>query len=397
MKKKQDATKWKLATKLVRGGRIKTSMGETSEGLFLNSSYSYESAEEGEGRFDGSIPGFKYGRYSHPNLAMLEERLSLMEGSEACVVTASGMAAVFASFMCQLKAGDHVAASAVLFSSCHYIITDLLPRFGITYSLVESADMAAWAKAITKKTKLVFMETPANPTLELVDIAAVAKLCKKTGACLIVDNVFATPLLQHPLQLGADVVVYSTTKHIDGQGRTLGGAILGSKAFIENTALPFIRHTGPHMSAFNAWVLLKSLETLPLRVARHCDNAEVLADLLAKSSKLSRLIYPGLKSHPQYAIAKKQMDRGGPMIAFELKGGKKAAFRFMNALQIIDISNNLGNAKSLITHSASTTHASIGAPARKAQGITDGLVRLSVGIEDIDDLRADIETALKAV
>ena len=397
MKKKPDTGAWKLATQMVRGGRLQTPFGETSEALFLNSSYSYESAEEGEGRFDGSIPGFKYGRYSHPNLAMLEERLRLMEGAEGCVVTASGMAAVFASLMCQLKTGDHVVASSVLFSSCHYIITDLLPRFGISHTLVDCGDMAGWAKAITKKTKAVFLETPANPTLELVDIAAVAKLCKKTGSCLIVDNVFATPLLQHPLALGADIVVYSTTKHIDGQGRTLGGAILGSRTFIDDIALPFIRHTGPHMSPFNAWVLLKSLETLPLRVAKHCDNAEILAALLAGHPKVSRLIYPGLKSHPQYAIAKKQMDRGGPMIAFELAGGKKSAFKFMNTLRLIDISNNLGNAKSLITHPASTTHASLGAVNRKKAGIGDGLLRLSVGIEDVEDLEKDIVGALKAV
>ena len=398
MKKKAPSPKdWQLATKMVRGGRLQSPFGETSEALFLNSSYTYETAEQGEARFDGSEPGFKYGRYSHPNLAMLEERLSLMEGTEACIATASGMAAVFASLMCQLRAGDHVVAGSVLFSSCHYIITEILPRFGITYSLVESSDMAGWAKAIGKKTKAVFIETPANPTLELIDIAAIAKLCKKAGACLIVDNVFATPLLQHPLKLGADVVVYSTTKHIDGQGRTLGGAILSSHKFIDDVALPFVRHTGPHMSPFTAWVLLKSLETLPLRVAKHCDNAEILAEMLANHPKVSRLIYPGLKSHPQHAIAKKQMTRGGPMIVFELKGGKKSAFQFMNALNVIDISNNLGNAKSLITHPASTTHASIGAAMRKKSGIGDGLLRLSVGIEDVMDLKKDIEAALKQI
>jgi O-succinylhomoserine sulfhydrylase len=307
------------------------------------------------------------------------------------------MAAVFASLMCQLKAGDHVVASKVLFSSCHYIITDLLPRFGISYTLVEGEDMAGWAKAITKKTKCVFVETPANPTLELVDIAAVAKLCKKAGACLIIDNVFATPLVQSPLKLGADMVVYSTTKHIDGQGRTLGGAILASRKMIDEVVLPFCRHTGPHMSHFNAWLLLKSLETLSLRTERHCDNAAALAAILDKHPKVTRLIYPGLKSHPQHALAKKQMSCGGPMIAFELKGGKKAAFRFMNALTVCDISNNLGNAKSLVTHPATTTHASIGAEARKIAGISDGLIRLSVGIEDIMDLSADIVAALKTV
>ncbi len=396
MKKRPSPQNWQKSTQLVRGGRIKTPFGETSEALFLNSSYSYESAEEGEARFAGTIPGFKYGRYSHPNLSMLEERLALMEGAEACTVTASGMAALFAVLMCQLKSGDHVAASSVLFSSCHYILTQILPRFGIACTLVGGTDMDGWKKAITKNTRCVFIETPANPTLELVDIAAVAKLCKRTSTQLIVDNVFATPMLQHPLELGADIVMYSTTKHIDGQGRTLGGAILGKKKFIEDTLLPFCRHTGPHMSPFNAWVLLKALETLPLRVERHCKNAEALAALLDNQPKISRLIYPGLKSHPQHALAKKQMSHGGPMIAFELKGGKKAAFRFMNALSVIDISNNLGNAKSLITHPASTTHASIGAEERKKHGISDALLRLSVGIEDVIDLKADIEAALKA-
>ena len=394
MKKKQNSKNWKLATQLVRGGRIQSQFGETSEALFLNSAYSYDSAEAGEDLFSGKIEGFKYGRYSHPNLAMLEERMALMEGAEACIVTASGMAAVFASLMCQLKSGDQVVASKVLFSSCHYIITQILPRFGISYSLVDGADMAAWGKAISKKTRVVFIETPANPTLELVDIAAVAKLCKKTGTCLIIDNVFATPLLQHPLKLGADMVVYSTTKHIDGQGRTLGGAILGKRKLLDEVVMPFVRHTGPHMSQFNAWVLLKSLETLKLRVDKHCDNAEALAAFLEKHPKVSRIIYPGLKSHPHYAVAKKQMSRGGPMIALELKGGKKAAFKFMNALKVFDISNNLGNAKSLVTHPASTTHASIGAEERRKIGIGDGLIRLSVGIEDIEDLKADIEQAL---
>lgn len=397
MKKKQNPTNWAIGTKLVRGGRLQSQFGETSEALFLNSSYSHETAEQSEALFAGKKDGFKYGRYSHPNLAMLEERLSLMEGAGGCIVTASGMAAVFAVLMSQLKTGDHVVASKVLFSSCHYIITDILPRFGITYTLVPGHDMAAWKKAITKKTRCVFIETPANPTLELVDIAAVAKLCKASGAHLIIDNVFATPLLQRPLELGADSVVYSTTKHIDGQGRTIGGAILGKKKFLDDVVMPFVRHTGPHMSPFNAWVLLKSLETLELRVEKHCDNAEVLAKLLEKHPRVSRILYPGSMSHPQYSVARKQMSRGGPMIAFELKGGKKAAFKFMNALSVIDISNNLGNAKSLVTHPASTTHASMGAAERKKIGLSDDLIRLSVGIEDIADLKKDIETALKAV
>ncbi len=396
-KKKQNPANWGLATRLVRGGRLQSPFGETSEALFLNSSYSFATAEESEALFAGKRDGFKYGRYSHPNLSMLEERLALMEGAEACIVTASGMAAVFAAMLCQLKHGDHVAASKMLFSSCHYIITEILPRFGITHTLVEGGDLSAWKKAITKKTRCVFIETPANPTLELIDIAAVAQLCKAAGAHLIVDNVFATPLLQRPLELGADSVIYSTTKHIDGQGRSFGGAILSRRKFIDEVALPFVRHTGPHMSPFNAWLLLKSLETLHLRVDRHCDNAEALAKLLEAHPQVARLYYPGSKRHPQHALARKQMTRGGPMIAFELKGGKKAAFRFMNALSVIDISNNLGNTKSLITHPASTTHASIPAAERRKLGLSDDLLRLSVGIEDIADLKKDIEAGLKAV
>lgn len=397
MKPKQNPADWQPATRLVRAGTHRSPVGETSEALFLNSAYVYETAEEAAARFNGSGEGFKYGRYSHPNLAMLEARLSAMESAEACTVMASGMAAVFASLMCQLKSGDHVVAGKVLFSSCHYIITQVLPRFGITYTLVDGADMEAWKAAIRPGTACVFIETPANPTLELIDIAEVAKLCKSAGAKLIVDNVFATPLLQSPLQLGADIVVYSTTKHIDGQGRTLGGAVLGTKDFIENTLLPFARHTGPHMAHFNAWVILKALETLPLRVERHCSNADTLARFLENHPMVSCIIYPGLASHPQHAIAKKQMKHGGPMIAFELKGGRDAAFRFQNALSLIDISNNLGDAKTLITHPASTTHFSIGEQARKDIGINDGLLRLSVGIEDIIDLKADIEAALNAV
>ena len=378
----------------MHGGRISSNFGETSEALFLNSSYSYETAEEGAGRFSGEIEGFKYGRYSHPNLSMLEERLSLMEGAEACVVTASGMAAVFASLMCQLKTGDHVVASKVLFSSCQYIITQILPRFGISYTLVQGDDMDAWAKAITPGTRCVFIETPANPTMELVDIAAVAKICKANGAQLIIDNVFASPLVQRPLELGADIVMYSTTKHIDGQGRTLGGAILGTRKFVDETLMPFCRHTGPHMSPFNAWLLLKSLETLELRLTRHCENAARIAKLLDGHAKVARLLYAGLASHPQYAVAQKQMKNGGPMLAFEIKGGKAAAFRFMNALKIFDISNNLGNAKSIVTHPASTTHASLGADGLKAAGITDSLIRISAGIEDGSDLERDVAQAL---
>ncbi|MBV8940054.1 MAG: O-succinylhomoserine sulfhydrylase [Alphaproteobacteria bacterium] len=390
-----DAKDWNLATRLVRGGTLRSGFGETSEALFLNSAYVYASAEEAEARFSAGGKGFKYGRYSHPNLQMLQDRLALMEGAEACAAVASGMAAVFAAMMCQLKAGDHVVANRVIFSSCQYIITQVLPRFGITYTLVGGQDYDEWRSAITPATRCVFIETPANPTLELIDIAAVAECCKAAGARLIVDNVFSTPLAQHPLELGADIVIYSTTKHIDGQGRTLGGAILGSRAFIDEEAMPFCRHTGPHMSHFNAWLILKSLETLPLRVARHCGTAAAIAQWLEAQPQVARVTYPGLRSHPQYAVARKQMNSGGPLIAFELKGGKKAAFAFMNRLKIIDISNNFGDAKTLITHPASTTHHSLGRETLQRIGIGEGLIRLSVGLEDEADLIKDLGQALR--
>lgn len=394
MAKKGDKDSWKLATKLVRGGTMRSNFGETSEAIFMNSGFCYDSAETAENRFNGVAPGFVYSRYLNPTLAMLEERLALMDGAERACVMASGMAAVFASMMCQLKAGDHVVASRVLFGSCYYIITQILPRFGIEYTLVDGANLDEWKKAFRKNTALVFVETPANPTLDIVDIEAVAKICKKAKAKLIIDNVFSTPLLQHPFKLGADIVVYSTTKHIDGQGRTLGGAVLGDKKFIDEVLLPFHRHTGPALSPFNAWVILKGLETLDLRVERHCSNAARIAEFLEDNKKISRVFYPGLKSHQHYKVAKKQMSNGGPMIAFEVAGGKKAAFRFMNNLKIVDISNNLGDAKSLITHPASTTHSNIDAAARARIGISEGLLRLSVGIEDINDLLNDLDQAL---
>ncbi len=384
-----------METKLVRGGLHRTNYGETSEALFMNSGFRYDDAETAESRFNGSAPGFVYSRYSNPTLATLEERLALMEGAERCIVVASGMAAVFASMMSFLKTGDHVIAHRVLFGSCHYILTQILPRFGIEVSLIDGTKESEWAKAFRKNTACVFIETPANPSLEIVDIAMIAKYTKKHGVKLIVDNVFSTPLLQHPLKLGADMVVYSTTKHIDGQGRTLGGAILGKQKFLEEMVLPFHRHTGPALSPFNAWVILKGLETLTLRVDRHCQNAQKIATYLEAHPKIARVIYPGLKSHPQYAIAKKQMSSGGPLIAFEVKGGKKSAFQFMNRLTTIDISNNLGDAKSLITHPATTTHSNIDAASRKSVGITDGMLRLSVGLENVEDLIADIQAALK--
>jgi len=396
MKRPKKRNNRRLSTNLVRGGTIRSTFGETSEAIFLNSGFCYDSAEIAASRFDGTAPGYVYSRYSNPSLAMLEERIALIENAERCCVMASGMAAVFASLMCQLKSGDHVIANKVLFGSCYYIITEVLPRFGISYTLVDGKDDKAWEKAFAaKKPACVFIESPANPTLELTDIKLVAGLCRKSKACLIVDNIFATPLLQRPLELGADVVVYSTTKHMDGQGRTLGGAVVGTEKFITETLLPFHRHTGPALSPFNAWVVLKGLETLDLRMEKHCANALKIAGFLENHPKIARVLYPGLKSFPQYSLARKQMSDGGNMIAFEVGGGKKAAFKFMNGLEIIDISNNLGDSKSLITHPATTTHSNISAPERTGLGIGDGLLRLSVGLEDAADLIEDLAGALK--
>ena len=385
-----------LETQLVHGGAMRSQFGEVSEAIFLNSGFCYDSAETAEKRFNGEEPGFVYSRYRNPTLAMLEDRLCLLEGAEHCIAVASGMAAVFASLMGVLKAGDRVLANRVLFGSCHYIINEILPRFGITTELVDGPDVAAWEKALSTPAQAVFIESPANPTLQLTDIAAVCKLAKKAGALVIVDNVFATPIYQKPLALGADMVVYSTTKYFDGQGRTLGGAILGSKALLEEKILPFHRHTGPALSPFNAWVILKGLETLPMRMERHTRNAQAIAQAMKKHSAVTEVLYPGLKSFPQYALQQQQATGAGGLIAFTLKGGKAAAFKFLNALSIVAISNNLGDAKSLATHPATTTHSNIDATARAAIGITDGTLRLSVGLESIADLVRDITAALDA-
>jgi O-succinylhomoserine sulfhydrylase len=327
---------------------------------------------------------------------MFEERLRLIEGAEACYATATGMAAVFAAIMCQVKAGDRVVASRALFGSCDYIIAELLPRYGIESVLVDGTDMDAWERALSRPTACVFIETPSNPTLEIIDIAAVAELAHAAGACFIVDNVFATPLLQRPLELGADVVMYSTTKHIDGQGRTLGGAILGSHRFFDDHLRMFMRHTGASLSPFNAWVLVKGLETLGLRVERHCRNALELARFLEGREGVNRVLYPDLDSHPQAALARRQMSGGSSIIAFEVEGGKARAFRFLNALGLVDIANNLGDAKSLITHPATTTHQRLSAEQRAELGIGDGLVRISVGLEDVEDVKEDLAQALLA-
>ena len=390
----KNAPNWGDATKLVRGGLERTPFGETSEALFLNSGFVYDAPETAEKRFMGEDDGYVYGRYGNPTVSMFEERLALLEGAEACYAVASGMAAVFGALACQLKAGDHIVSSKALFGSCYQVITSILPRFGITHTLVDGADLDAWAAAMRPETKCVFLETPSNPTLDLVDLAGVADIAKKAGLLVVVDNIFATPILQKPLNFGADVIVYSGTKHIDGQGRVLGGAIVSTKKFKEEMLKPFLRHTGPSISPFNAWVLLKGMETLKLRVEAQSESAMTVAQHLQATKVVSRVLYPHLESHPQYALAKKQMSLGGTMVTFEVEGGKEKAFEVLRNLKVIDISNNLGDAKSLMTHPASTTHRNIGPEARAMMGITDGMLRLSVGLEDIKDILDDVKQAL---
>ncbi len=394
---KGKADKWRLATKLVRGGTMRSPFGETSEAIFMTSGFRYDSAEAAEARFKNEQPGFVYSRFANPTVEMFETRMALLEGAEAARGVASGMAAVNAALMCQLKAGDEVVSARAVFGSCRYIVEELLPRFGIKSTLVDGTDLKAWEAAITKRTKAVFLETPANPTLELIDIRAVAEIAHAVGARVIVDNVFATPVLQKPLELGADIVIYSATKHIDGQGRALGGVILGSEAFVRDELTVYLRHTGPALSPFNAWVMLKGLETLELRIARHVDNATSVAAALAGHPQIEQLLFPGLQSHPQYDLAKRQMAGPGNMVAFRVKGGKAGAFKALNALKLVDISNNLGDAKSLVTHPATTTHQRLSVEERAKLGIDDGLLRLSVGLEDpldvIDDLNQALATA----
>jgi O-succinylhomoserine sulfhydrylase len=360
----------------------------------MTSGYIYDSAEEAEAAFNNSQPRFVYSRFGNPTVAMFEERMADLEGAEAARATASGMAAVFAALACQVKAGDRIVSSDALFGSCQYIQAEILPKWGVEAEFVDGRDNAAWAKALSKPTKVVFLESPSNPGLRLVDLKTVADLAHKAGATVVVDNVFATPLLQQPLQLGADVVVYSATKHIDGQGRSLGGVVLGTQKFVLETLQPFLRHTGPSLSPMNAWILLKGLETLDIRVAHQSKSAETIARTLEGNSKLSQVLYPTLDSFPQRALAAKQMSSGGTMVAFSLKGGKTAAFNFLNALNLVLISNNLGDSKSLATHPATTTHQRLTPEQRSVQGIDDGLVRVSIGLEDPRDLIDDIERAL---
>lgn len=381
-------------TRLVHSGILRSQFGETSEALFLTQGYVYNSAEECEARFKGEDPGFIYSRYSNPTIAMFERRMIELEGAEAARSAATGMAAVTTAILAPLKAGDHVVASRALFGSCLYVIQDLLPRYGIETTLVDGLDLDQWQRALRPNTKTFFLESPTNPTLDVLDIPAIAEIAHSGGARLVVDNVFATPIWQSPLALGADVVVYSATKHIDGQGRCLGGIILSSEAFIAEHIHNFMRQTGPSISPFNAWVLLKGLETLGVRVRAQTDTAAHIAETLASHPKISRLVYPGRADHPQAALVKKQMRGGSTLVGFEVKGGKAAAFRVLNALKLAKISNNLGDAKSLVTHPATTTHQRLKPEDRAALGISEGFIRFSVGLEHVDDLIEDLAAAL---
>src|SRR5690242_11603417 len=388
-------TRYRSETRLVHSGTLRSEFGETSEALFLTQGYVYDSSEQCEARFKGDDPGYIYSRYSNPTIAMFERRMIDLEGAEAGRSTATGMAAVTTAVLAPLKAGDHVVASKAMFGSCRYVIEDLLPRYGIASTLVDGLDLDQWQRAMRPNTKSCFLESPTNPTLDVLDIGAIAEIAHGAGARLIVDNVFATPLWQSPLALGADVVVYSATKHIDGQGRCLGGMILSSEAFVAEHLHNFMRQTGPSLSPFNAWVLLKGLETLAVRVRAQTDNAARVADALAKHPKISRLIYPGRDDHPQAATVKKQMRAGSTLVGFEVKGGKAAAFRVLNALRLARISNNLGDAKSLVTHPATTTHQRLKPEARAELGISEGFIRFSAGLEHPDDLIEDLHAALE--
>jgi O-succinylhomoserine sulfhydrylase len=389
-----DPSRLRPATRLVHGGVQRTHHGETAEALFLTSGYVYDSAEQAEGTFSGKVDHYQYSRFANPTLSMLEQRLSLIEGAEDCRTTATGMAAVNAALLAHLKAGDRVVAARALFGSCHWIVSTLLPKFGIKTEFVDGGDLAQWEVALSRPANLVLLESPSNPMLEMVDLPAVAELAHRAGAIVVVDNVFATPLLQQPLKLGADVVVYSCTKHMDGQGRVLGGAILGSKKWINDVLQPFIRNTGPALSPFNAWLLLKGLETLSLRVDAASRAAASIADFLAEQQGVSRVWYPTRADHPQHALAVKQMTAGGTVVTFEVAGGRDGAFQVMNGFELILVSNNLGDSKSLATHPATTTHMRIGEQERARLGITDGVIRLSIGLEDPEDIKDDLRHGL---
>ncbi|MDE1939204.1 MAG: O-succinylhomoserine sulfhydrylase [Alphaproteobacteria bacterium] len=389
--------KWRARTQAVRGGQMRTPFQETAEALFLTSGYAYEAPEEAEARFKGEADGFVYSRYSNPTVAMFEARMAALEGAPCARSTASGMAAVSAVFLAGLKQGDHVVAAKAMFGACRYVIEEVLSRYGITNTLVDGTDVDQWQNAMTPATKMLFLETPANPTLAIVDMKAVAKIAKDGGARLVVDNAFASPALQRPMEFGADIVVHSSTKYIDGQGRALGGVVLCREDFLKDYLQTFLRNTGPCLSPFNAWLHLKSLETLSLRMQAHCENATKIADFLADQKKVTRVLYPFRPDHPQHNLARAQMDGGGGVVTFEVEGGKEGAFRVERALQLVDVSNNLGDTKSLITHPATTTHQRLSPEARAALGVSDGMLRISVGLEDPADLCEDLEQALSKV
>ena len=388
------ANGYRPRTNLVRGGTNRSDYQETCEAIFATSGYIYRTADEAEGAFKGENDKFVYSRFTNPTVNMFEERMALLEGNEACRATATGMAAVFASLMCMLGAGDHLVASRALFGSILYVVTEVLPRYGIEVTIVDGTDLGQWEKALSRPTRAVFLETPSNPGLEVIDMKAVADLTHKAGGRLVVDNVFATPILQKPMAFGADVVIYSATKHIDGQGRVLGGAILGDPEYMEDHLRMFLRHTGPALSPFNAWILLKGLETLDVRVAAMCENSTEIATWMAGRGDLPRIVFPGFADHPQRKLVEKQMSGPGSLVGFEVAGGKEGAFKFLNALRLIDISNNLGDTKSLVTHPATTTHQRLTEEERAQLGITQGYVRLSVGLEDPADIMEDIDQAL---
>lgn len=394
MKNKQN---WQQETLMVRSGLNRSINKETSEALYMTSGFVYDTAEEAAAAFAGEADNYVYSRYGNPTLTMLETRLAELEGADSCRACGTGMAAVFSSLACQLTQGDRVVASRALFGACHAILTNILPRWGIETILIDGRDITAWEEALSIPTNLVFLESPSNPLLELVDIAKVSKIAHKAGAKVIVDNVFATPIYQSPLELGADIVTYSTTKHMDGHGRLLGGAVLGSKAFIEDIFHPFYRQTGMAMSAFNAWTILKSLESLPLRVRAMSHSAGIIAERLADHPAITSILYPGLTSHPQHQLAKIQMKGFGSIISFEVRGGQQCAFQLLNQLKMIDISNNLGDAKTLACHPSSTTHSSLLAEEKQALSITEQHIRLSVGLEHVDDIWSDLLQALSAI
>ena len=396
MTTQKNAKGWRPQTQAVRGGQLRTSFQETSEALFLTSGYAYEGPEEPEARFKGEEDGFTYTRYGNPTVSMFEARMAALEGAPCARATASGMAAVSAVFLSALKSGDHVVAARAMFGACRFVVEDILARFGITSTIVDGTDLDAWRAAVTPATKFLFLETPANPTLAIADLRAIAEIADKAGARLVVDNAFASPALQRPMEFGAHIVVHSSTKYIDGQGRAMGGMILCHEDFLTQHLQTFLRNTGPTISPFNAWLHLKSLETLSLRMKAHCENALAVADFLAAQKGVKRVLYPFRSDHPQYALAKAQMNGGGGVVTFELDGGKEEAFALLRTIALIDISNNLGDAKSLMTHPATTTHSKLSPQARAQLGVSDGMLRLAVGLEDPADLCEDLEQALRA-